>query len=1152
MAQKKIKEQDDIIQTDNQNLVVSASAGSGKTSVMIRKIVRLVLGKNVDVKELLVLTYTNSAAVEMKQKLINEMQEKAEQDKRLLSQIDDVPLADISTFDSFCQKIVKRYFYVLAIDPGFNIVQGTEQTELQNKALKNTINFFKKQKPDDYYILFNAYASNRTDKKIYSLILDLYNFCCSILDYEQFKNTSLSLFEGDVPKATQNLFDDLKNELIGIKDRYNQILKLSNNLGIKNYCEYCNKVLSTIDGALLQQSFEEFIDYISTANFAAQPRQNNLDDGHIKSKMAQAKEWQASFVKRIKEYGGSEVYKLSVDFCKKITNVIFDMHEIFCEEYKSLKKKQNLFDFNDIERLAIKLFENNEILSEIKSNYKYIFVDEFQDANLVQERIINLLKGEDNLFLVGDLKQAIYRFRQSDPKIFERITNDYEKQFAIDQKSNSMYLNCNFRTTKGVLDFVNKIFSCVMTLGTANLNYGLKSNLVFEGDFQKENYPCVELNVLYSKEEGKIQPDKPYSVVEHLEDVNIEDSKSEAYHIAERITKLLDEDIFDSKKGVYRKINYSDICVLFRTRASQQEFVNVFGQYNIPVVENSNEDLEETYDIQVLINLIKVSQNIKNDYALASVMMSNLFCFDADEMLKIRNFSPEEKYFYNCLLLYSQNDELKQKIDNMMQVIKEFKTKCDFEGIDNAICYVINLTDYEYKLNFSNNSYSRKKNIKDYINSFSDSSFNFNASSYLNFMENNTRQKNVTSGIDSYNAVTLTTMHASKGLEWPVVICVGLGKNFNREGIGGSSIVLNSEEGLGVKYYDDKSRNKYDSVFYDYITNKNNKEDFAERLRLLYVALTRPKNRLILIGTVEKKEFGFCGYESDRQITKENNYLSLIVNSLGDDAINKINAGQEQFFIDDNNMFVCRVINKNNVDFASVQNSVALFNNDENKSENLAQYISKRYEFENVLPLAQKNSVSKIMASDDTYASYNYSPKQLTTKEHLSDIDKNIVGSVYHKIFELVDFESEDVYLQINKAIKEIKNKKLFEQNAIDLIDKNLVAKNIHALKQLTNGERVLKEHSFVMQIPYNEVEKNSNITDNILVQGVCDLVIVRDKEIVLVDYKFSSLSKELLINKYSKQLELYKKALEYGIGKSVNDCYILDIKSANLVSIKK
>ena len=1140
---KTIKEQDDVLNSKGKNIAISASAGSGKTSVMIRKIVKLIIEENVKIEDLLVLTYTNSASSEMKQKLVSEITKTG--NIELIKQLDNIATSDISTFDSFCQKLVKKYFYLLDIDPAFNILQGSEETQIRTKSIKNAIKLYKKTNFNDFSVIFDFYGSNRTDKKIKEIILKINDFSRSILSYENFKQKALELFLPiENPKASEMFLKNIQDELYFVKKKLDDLFLLSKNLGYTSYCEYINLILSGIDLVLNSQDIGQAIEKINTFSIDKKFTRKKQDDS-VYFKIKVLKDRWNFVLGKIKEFGSKDDYQNSLQVCQKTTQMFFDLYEKFVQEYDKIKSKKNLFDYNDIERLTLKLFGNEDILQETKSKYKHIFVDEFQDANRVQEKLINYLKTDNNLFLVGDLKQAIYGFRQSNSKIFENIISMFEK----DEKSEFMKLNCNFRTTHQILEFVNAIFSVVMTNKTAKLDYKDKSMLIGQGDFQQEQSPCVELNILYNEKEENEAITQVYSVKENQDNCFDEDLAS-ANFVAERITKLLSEKIYDINQKCYRKIEYKDIAILIRSRTKQQTYIQAFNNYNIPVLENSNTNLDETFDATVLTNLIKVSVNPKDDISLASVMMSNLFNFSADEMLTIRTSCIGEQTFFDCVTAYDGDKNLKQKIENMQEKISEFSQNCKFQSLSFALNRILEQTNYEYHIKSEFNGLSRAKNVRDYVNSFTNSNYNHSACEYLNFMRDNVREQKVVGAISSNNVVTITTMHSSKGLEWPVVIIPELSASFNTNTFE-PEIVLNEEIGMGLKYYDNSTRQKFNSVFYSIVKTYNRLDDVSERLRLLYVALTRPKNRLILVGQTDKLEYQ--KFENDWDVINCSNYLSQIICSLNADDIAKINANQNNFNFLGTDDFVCNVINQNCYQNIEYENNIKIDNNiySESDIQILANYIKKPYFNIEATLVAEKNSVSSILREDDEYASKNFEPKKLLISEDKkASVAQNELGSLYHKILECYDFSLEVSIAKIKQTISKIKSAKLFDDKVFDALNLKIIYDNLCLLCKMSQNFVALKEQTFVMQIPYSEIHE-SKISDKVLVQGVCDLILIGKDKTILIDYKYSSLNANNLTEKYYEQLYLYKKAAEYALNRKVDECYILSLKDAQLLSVK-
>ncbi len=1146
-----IPEQEEIMHIKNKNMIVSASAGSGKTHIMIKKIFQYILDGDCHVDELLVLTYTKSAAMEMKKRLLDRLKESVNEKEFLQDELDKVQTADISTFDSFCQKLIKKYFYVLDIDPSFSVLDEKDEVYEQAKAMEKAIAEMKSAEPEMYSHLIENLASNRDENSIKATILKIYNYSTSILSIEEFWNKTKSLYDKN-ERIAEKYLCEYYNDVVGdYKARLEEQRGRAVELEFGRYVEYITNLISICDGFLISESFSKKVSVIDNFDFGTL-RKERGDNLGLKDEIKDIRDDMVETFKTIKEsYGTPEEIEASYDYCGKLINSIFELLNRFIEKYQTAKIGANKFDFNDIERLTIKLLEKEELKEQIKKSYKYIFVDEFQDANAVQEKIISLIKN-NNLFFVGDTKQSIYAFRQSDPDIFLDIEKDFGGE---DENSVAKTLNCNFRTNKNILYFANEIFNVIMTEKTAGINYRAKAQFDPKAKIEDvDNEVCVSLNLINSAVEGGELP-KPTTVYDIKEDrglnVAINKYDEECLFICNKIAELLGQKIYDKELKKERAIDFSDITILLRKRKPYQNYlIKHFVELGIPYTVSNNDELESLYDNTVLFNLIKLAYNKSDDYAIYSVISSSLFNFSDGDFASVR-LKTDCEYFYEALYEYAQkfNDELANKLKEFYKTIEEFSFNAKYKGIYYALSRIVKESEYLLKISFEPDFENRRVNIRAFIDSFWNSKYNFDLCSYVTFRESTQRDVGVKNTKASSKAVQIATMHSSKGLEYPVVILPGLSQNFNNSGNGyspdgrvrvGSVIEINKELGVGIKLFNDDERSVNYGIFYDACKLKNKVSETSEKIRLLYVAITRAENKLILTGINNGK---FKRLTSDMNILRQNNFLSLIIGSLSQEEIDRINK-LETF---DANLF-----NNNKLKLCADEVKV-----EENKFagekvvvEENEKYASKLAEYLNIdllkkqKNLALKNSVSGIALDD--YSCVNMMPKLLNKNEHLNEISTDD-GTLYHLLLEKIDFENinsvfdVEQFVSCNFSNEEIETIKQFGYEKI--------FNNIEILKKYTTGKKILKEQKFVMRVPHSSLVDGGEEC-KILVQGIMDLVVLAEDKIVLFDYKYTNKSDEQIISSYKKQIDIYTKALRLGFGGASVKRYILNLSKNSLISL--
>lgn len=1164
---KYTKEQQEIIDISDKNIIVSASAGSGKTTIMIEKIYQIISSQKIPVKDILVVTFTKSAALEMKQKLSNKLSENID-DAFIQSQVDDLPTADICTVDSFCEKIVKKYFYLLGIDESFSILSAQEKADLSSRAMNNSLNAFKAKNPNDYLLLLDVLSNNRTEKKLKELIEQTYNFTSSLRDEDEFLEKSKLLYTDK--HITLDFLTAFLNDEIS---SYVNILKFyqqkSKNLGLDKYVANINFYLSYLNNIAIPKDFCKKIDLIADKD--SHSLYKDKDDGtNLKETISNTKKNCQKFLDDFaKKFGSGALIENSFESTLQIYNAFVTLYQLFKQKFSDLKTKYNCLDFADLEKYTLQLFKNESVLADIKHNYKKIFVDEFQDVNDIQFTIFDTLKQDDNIFYVGDFKQAIYGFRQSNPNLFLQTIKDFILNESCEYKS----LNGNFRSDKNVLDFVNKIFNSILTTETAKIDYS-QANLEGQAKYLPSYAPPVSINIIKDTKAEKEIASGIYSVEQDYLN-NIKNNQSaklqETIFIAKTISELVGKKIYDAKTESFREIGYQDIAILLRKRGDFQSLLTkTLSEYNIPCIANLRELLDESYDIKVLYSALKLTTDQFDDYLVCGVLLSPLCNLTEQELAQIK-VSSSAKNFFEAIDFYRDNfsDAIAEKISKFYNLIDELSFNITYKGICLALDSLVKSTDYLLTISDSSDFATRSQNIQNYIDSFANSVYEFDLPKYISVRDTALSDTSISNISTETAKVTITTMHQSKGLEYPIVFLANLDEDFSKSPNSGE-VKFNSEIGIGLKTYDKLERKKYNGVFYTTAKLKNDQDDLGEKLRLLYVATTRAKNSLYITGC--KKDFDF-EKNTTFNVLHAKNFLDLIIGSFSEEEIEKANNG-ECFDISNNSNYKYTTINQfesqttNTTQFVDEK---ALSQSQTETKNSIKQYLSKRT-FSEKHTVSLKNSVSKL-SFDENNGSINFAPQKLTAKEDLTEYQTTEQGTFAHKIMELVDFANINTLCDfISEICKNKKELKQFDnqndnnlQNLLEFFFNYTSSSEIPSYvsdflsplfkiilqikKYISSDSKIYKEQKFVSYIPADQVSAYS-FSDKIMVQGAIDLLVMSPKIILLFDYKLSSLKKERLLAKYNKQLYLYSLALQKAFKKPIKK-FLVNIKLGEIYEVE-
>ena len=1138
------------------NLLVSASAGSGKTSVLIEKIVRLIGSGSVKLKNLLVVTFTNSASAEIKQRLYSSLAKS--ENKNLLEQIDDLSVSDIVTFDSFCIKVVKEFGYAVGQHNNFSVADETLSGFLKNQALNNVFANHNKNTDGKFINFVSNFFGGREDDTVKSSISQLYNFLKSKSeDNGSYRDLLEEMYSVDNHNRALKYFNDyllsLKNNFVKVLDE----LEISNSV----FCD--PKVTEALSQAknqvsVINDDVLNNIKILRTGFEFASLRRNGKEDVSIydiKTKYAEAKkEFTESinkiFTKEIKSLT-SEQMKSDLQKTKTDLEYIFDIVEEFDKEYLDLKQKHNVLDFNDIERIALHILQDEKIADSIKNRYDWIFIDEYQDTSLLQESIIKKITTGDNLFMVGDFKQSIYRFRQAEPQIFINKYNTYKKMQSF---GSIIDLNTNFRSEEDILKFDNFVFDKIFKNNLDGFEYSDGHDLIF-GNTTKKSSKDEQIKILVL-EKSKDDEDEETETEENQQDntglvYSVKDAElvaeenteteKEALVLADQIEQMLKKEYYNAKSDSYKKIEYSDIAVLSRNKKSTMlQTRNILKKCGIPVNVQYTEQLFDGYDMQMLLSFLKVIDNHKNDMALFS-SLSNFGKLSFEQLAEIRYKYKNEKFYYDAVEKYLKevDDEISQKLNMFFQKVQQYRTNCMHQKIDEIISSIVlneKLDEYFAINNYGEKFESHKKLLLSHIQSIKD----YSLSEYVQYVENFGKDISYDVSIkDGENAVTITTIHGSKGLEYPVVFLIGTGKAFGKQ-IDREKILMDNDWGISMSSFDRENHLAYENLIKKTFKLKIKNEEKKEEKRLLYVALTRPKNYLTIIGSAKLDDLKEL--DTQTKIQKADSYLKWIIGAFNENDIKKF-TDSKCLLKDIGGCKVKLVIETPTYEFEQKNINEEYENKVKVNKTKFCEILYQKFAHSD---LSKKNSVTQIMEEENHY---NISDFYYLKDDRSKDEDFLAVGTAYHKYMELLNFCDDEN--NIKQQIEDLKSKNMLTKEECMLVDEKQIIDAIKNINEIvTNRDIVLKEQQFLSYIPANELV-NSQQNYKILLQGVADLIIIKEDEIYLVDYKTTKAkSPENLKKTYSTQLNIYAKAIENFYQKKVSKKMIYSFYLNKLLTI--
>ncbi|WP_263628189.1 helicase-exonuclease AddAB subunit AddA [Clostridium bowmanii] len=1354
-------DQQKAILTRDCNILVAAAAGSGKTAVLVERIIKIVTDEDrpTDIDKLLVVTFTNAAASEMRERIaaaISKELHKNPQSKLLQRQLTLLNKSSITTIHSFCLEVIRSNFHIVDLDPNFRIADTTEAVLLKQEALEELfeeryVSIAEEQKikedenteahrlsqpseasslhqlveipisselaesnsflepaetttlnnPKDFSFLnlVEAYSNNKEDLGLQGIVLSLYNFSMSSTEPTKWLLGAAEDFNikdgynlSGTPWATV-LMEDTKIELLGIEKVMIKALRIiEENEAITLYKDVFKEDLASIADIISasKNSFKNLTDTIELLSFPKLPTIRGCKD---KEKQKVVQDIRNKVKKQLQELQGQIVTansETAIEDIKELYPLMLELSQLVIdlqEKYKQKKKERSIIDFNDFEHYCLHiLMQKNEqgevvldeqgkpepssVAIQLRNKYEEILIDEYQDSNMVQETLLNIISrekiGAPNVFMVGDVKQSIYRFRQARPELFLGKYSSYSKEEGAKTRKITLYKN--FRSREPVINAVNYIFKGVMCKNIGDLDYtdeeALNLGAYFE-DLKDEGVVGgpVELHLIEkeavditeensdAEEESQSDGSENEDLGKSAEDETPTNIQLEARIVAKRIKELMLHDdenafkVYDKNIKEYRNASYKDIVILLRATSNwAPSFLEELKIEGIPVYADTGTGYFNTVEIQIVMSLLQIIDNPRQDIPMLSVLRSPIGGFTSEELVDIR-IGQREITFYEAMvnflsskeavqdenlkepqLLQSETKALEQELEptdselessetegeseseykvltleksSIIQKLSKFlkrldhwRRTCKYMPIDEFIWYLYTDTGYYGYVGAMPGGMQRQANLRvlfQRAKQYEETSYKglFNFINFINKLKVSSGDMGSAKTLgENENVVRIMSIHKSKGLEFPVVFLSGTGKNFNLMDIN-KSILFHHELGYGPDYVDPIRRISYPTVLKQALRKKIKIESLSEEMRVLYVAFTRAKEKLIITGSMKNIEKNIGRMSSsleesteklgEYEILKAKSYLDWIVPSVIRHEDGKML--RELIGIQDDNVklldhpssWQVRFWNRDDIvksqeieEDTPVSTEEKLWNlqekiTDDQNLEEIDKRLGFKYKYEmstkmptvlTVTELKRKFNVELTEGDSETmYMPKLISkPKFLEKTKGLSPAEK---GTAMHAVVQRLDLskvenrdEIEDqiqIYIEKllmseeeGKAVRVVKIVKLFKT---ELGQRMVKAYGLNILK---------REVPFHMEISSSEIYKNLPIDiygeEKIMLQGIIDCYFEENGEIILVDYKTDSVKDGKvsdLVEKYRSQLDYYARALETTLQKKVKESYL-------------
>lgn len=1207
------------IDTIDKSILVSAAAGSGKTAVLVERIINIIVQGKADVDRMLVVTFTNAAASEMRLKLTKAINKVIKASKnsdpvraeKLKQQLGKMYRSYISTVHSFCNRVIKEFFYLTDLEPNFKICDSLKAEIMKMEAIEEV---FEQGFEEDDFIkgcsfreFLDRYSKERDDKALMQEIVKAYADLRSMPEYFEWSERMAEKLR--IPKSGDYRDSDLYKELWEkarnvVDDALREALRLQEYLTGLNLLNTAAKLDSEI--VTFQTLIEAMVPISDSGESAGEAEevvarvfQNPVfgtfaggkgEREEYKSVSADCKArrdaYKNNFQDFFKEYNFADIRTLFEEQSEtyKYTMYYLALLKEFERIYNAKKREQGVIDYGDMEHITADILKHKEARDVLRERFEFIFIDEYQDVNTLQEFLIGSVAREDNVFKVGDVKQSIYKFRQAEPHIFEETSRTYK-----DESNNhaiQINLNKNFRSNGATIDYINYVFQDLMDdydddeklyQGIAgHPDYNLKPEvhlLLTEVDDSTEGESSGTGHTSKGSQIVDIEGSIDNDLEESVEEIKaLSKAEIEAIHVADIVSGIIGKEFYDSKSGKIRRATPRDIAILLRSTKNKSDmYYKSLMSKSISSHISDDGGYFDTVEVAVAMAMLKVVDNLHQDIPLISVLRSEVFGFTPEQLAEVRAFAREKQItetkeaegdvqyrrqsYCDALLEYSANgsdDKLKSRVNAALSTIEKWRAHSKMMQLDDYIWYLLEDSNYYMFAGAMYGGRQRQANLRALVEragAFRISSI-ASLSSYISYLEV-LRTKNVEMGQPSMvseedDVVRIMTIHKSKGLEFPFVIVAGMGNQLSyTSGIKGFQ--FDNELGIALAYVNPDEHYWRRTLMQKKITDKIREDEYQEQLRVLYVAMTRAREKLYLIGCEKTEDFVLDDIRSRNsyfrimgKLCDSGRYNEYTTSDMHEVKMPSLPRGANNFLTTD-----------------KLPMDIEL----SPEYEEVKRRLDYEYAYKDELNTKAKYSVSEINNEAKDKEAYKGKIEDRNTRVlKLASADAASIGTAYHRIMEFVDFkkavneagECDRVYideraetLRVNNAISE----QVFK--ALDL-------RKIYAFFETEIGLRACaaaragllsKEKPFTLRTEHNG--------KSVLVQGIIDCYFRDGDELVLLDYKSNRLSYkdreadiERIREEYLEQINLYRSALEEGIGLSVKEAYLYLLDKSITISM--